>query len=282
MDAGISPQQARAQHRYELRTLTYVTLDEDNGGIVRNLSHEGIRAQLLTPVRPKQQLRVRFELKYPKLFVVTRGEVIWANFSGQCGIRFLDLSPRMSQQINEWIFGNLLEGASLHTETSGSIFVDPDMGTNARSNGNGSRTGHTKVEDGLIVSPAPLNVIEIPPPREVKPRSVSSEREVSPMAGGTDQLEWLSQPLSGRGLAWTVHGLVVLAGMFLFALIFLSVNGEPPKWPLAMVAGEGLIVAGLYWLFFQVLGGASLGARLARLLTYAEDGMEEENAARFR
>ena len=61
MDAGLSPpRQARAQHRYELRTLTYVTLDQANGGIVRNLSHRGIGVQVVAAVRPKQQLRVRF------------------------------------------------------------------------------------------------------------------------------------------------------------------------------------------------------------------------------
>ena len=112
MEAGLSPaRQARAKHRHELRTLTYVTLDQANGGIVRNLSHEGIGVQAVAALRPQQQLRVRFELRTPRVRVEARGEVTWATFSGQCGIRFLDLSPRMTRQINEWIFGNLLEGS---------------------------------------------------------------------------------------------------------------------------------------------------------------------------
>ena len=127
MQAELSPaRQARAKHRHELRTLTYVTLDQANGGIVRNLSHEGIAVQAVAALRPRQQVRVRFELRYPRLRVEARGEVTWATVSGQCGIRFLDVSPRMTRQINEWIFGNLLDGASLHSERAGSMFAGSD------------------------------------------------------------------------------------------------------------------------------------------------------------
>ena len=123
MEAGISPaRQARSKHRHDLRTLTYVTLDQSNGGIVRNLNHEGIGVQAVGALRPLQQVRVRFELRHPRLRVESRGEVTWATLSGQCGIRFVDRSPRMTRQINEWIFGNLLEGIPLYAEKAGLMF----------------------------------------------------------------------------------------------------------------------------------------------------------------
>ena len=76
MDAVVSPaRQARSKHRHDLRTLTYVTLDQANGGIVRNLSHEGIGVQAVAALRPNQQVRVRFELRWPRLRVEARGEV---------------------------------------------------------------------------------------------------------------------------------------------------------------------------------------------------------------
>ena len=119
MDAGLTPvRQARAQHRHDLGTLTYITLDQANGGIVRNLTSTGIGVQVVAAVRPKQQVRVRFELRYPRLQVETRAEVVWATFSGQCGIRFIEMPPALRQQINQWIFGNLLEGISIHGEHS--------------------------------------------------------------------------------------------------------------------------------------------------------------------
>jgi hypothetical protein len=257
MDAGLSPARpARAKHRHELRTLTYVTLDQANGGIVRNLNHEGIAVQAVAAVRPQQQLRVRFELLHPRLRVEARGEVAWATLSGQCGIRFLDLSPRMTRQINEWIFANLLEGIALHARPVGAIFSES--------------TAFPEIEDGLMVSAAPLKVIELPlRPQPVEPGRVRDETS-----------DWLSQPLSGQSLVWTINTLVVVAALLLFALVFLSVTREPPRWPLALVGGATIFVGAFYWGFFRLFGGSSPGARLARLVGC--DLEEETDDARFR
>ena len=273
MDAGTSPaRQARARHRHELRTLTYVTLDQANGGIVRNLSRNGIGVQAVGAVRPRQQVRVRFELRYPRLRVEVRGEVTWATFSGQCGIRFLDLSPRMTRQLNQWIFGDLLEGISLHSDRAGSMFEASPCALLA---------GDAPAEDdGLMVSAAPLKVIELPtrpfPPKPVSASGDSTEQEEQP------ELEWLSQPLSGRSLVWTINTLVVVAAVLLFALVFLSVTGEPPRWPLAMGGGATISVATLYWGFFELFGGASPGTRLARLTGWDLEQDEEATDSRFR
>ena len=267
MDAGLSPpRQARAQHRHELRTLTYVTLDQANGGIVRNLSHRGIGVHVVAAVRPKQQLRVRFELRYPRLQVETRAEVVWATFSGQCGIRFLDMPPALKQQINQWIFGHLLEGISLHAENAESIFSPkPDnVVRDPAADSDHSSLAASEEADGLIVSATPVKVIELPRRREPPEPALSDEGavdETQPLSAE----DWLSQPLSGRTLAWTVDSLVVVAALLLFTLVFLSVTGEAPKWPLPMVSGAALTMAGLYWAFFRYFAGGSLGTRLARI-----------------
>jgi hypothetical protein len=266
MQAGLSPaRQARARQRHELRTLTYVTLDQANGGIVRNLNHQGIAVQAVAALHPQQRVRVRFELRYPRLRVEARGEVTWATVSGQCGIRFLDMSPRMTRQINEWIFGNLLEGASLHFERAGSMFADSAFGI---------------PEGGLMVSAAPLKVIELPvragPLAHVR-ADATENAQPAPA-----ELDWLSKPLSGRTLVWTINTLVVVAALLLFALVFLSVTREPPRRPLVMMGLAVMFVAALYWGFFQLLGGSSPGARLARLAGFDSADDEEFPSARFR
>jgi hypothetical protein len=278
MDAGLSPaRQARAKHRHELRSLTYVTLDQGNGGIVRNVSHEGIGVQAVAAVRPRQQLRVRFELGHPRsghprLRVETLGEVMWAASSGQCGIRFLDLSPGMTRHINEWIFGNLLEGIALHSERAGPMFAGAAESVSAAP-----ASGEY---DGLMISATPLKVIELPlrPPQPI--RRLEADAETAPVP--SSELDWLSQPLSGRSLIWTVNTLVALAALLLFVLVFLSVTREAPQWPLAMMGGAALFVAILYWGFFQMFGGSSPGARLARLVGSDLDEDEEARDDRFR
>ena len=284
MQAGLSPaRQARGKHRHELRTLTYVTLDQANGGIVRNLNHEGIAVQAVAAVRPGRRVLVRFELRNPRLRLETTGEVVWATPSGQCGIRFLDVSPRMTRQINEWIFGSLLEGAPQH-DVAGSMFGAPEQAAAAftvKTAALGAAEKEEDEEDGLMVSAAPVKVIELPmrpePVESAQAREEAGESSVQSLA----ELDWLSQPLSGRSLAWTVNVLTVLAALLLFALVFLSVTREAPPWPFSMAAGAMIIVAALYWGFFKVFGGGSLGARLARLREAGSEDVEELES-RFR
>ena len=264
--AGLSAvRPARAKHRHELRALTYVTLDQANGGIIRNLNHEGVGVQAVGAVRVRQQLRVRFELRDPRLRVEAHGEVTWATVSGQCGIRFVDLSPRTTRQINEWIFGDLLAGAALHSESAGTIFAAPTSTVHG--------VDGTDEDSGLMVSATSRSVIELPARFDQAPGSVED---------AAVQLDWLSQPLSGRSLVWTINTLALLAALLLFALVFLTVNGEAPRWPLATAGAAAICVAGLYWGFFQFLGGSSPGARLARMLGSEIENDRDGDDARFR
>lgn len=266
MQTGASPaRRARAQHRHELRSLTYVTFDEGNGGVVRNLTHAGAAVQAVTAVFPGQHLRVRFELRSPRLMVAVHGEVVWATDSGQCGIRFLGVSPRMKRQIDEWIFGGLLAGLPPHVGRD-----DPARFLTLVAPASEGEY------DGLMVSAAPLKVIELPS----QPEAAYVHGNVADFSRETPaELDWLSQPLSGRGLAWTVDTLAILAALLLFALVFLAVTRESPQRPFALAGLAAVLVSALYWGFFRVFAGGSPGARLARL---KDSGAEEEDGARFR
>ena len=280
MDAGTSPaRQTRTQYRHALHTLTYVTLDQANGGIVRNLSDEGIGVQAVAAPRPQQQLRLRFELRRPRVRIETRGEVMWSTSSGKCGIRFLDMPAAVSRQINEWVFADLLEGASLHWEKVGPIFIEPEVRRDTESRNDALVSGALQ-DDGLLISPAPAKTIELPTRRD--PVMVLMDEATWEVEEPASSWEWLSQPLSGRGLAWAVNTLVVVAAWLLFTLVFLSVTHEAPRWPLLMVVAGAGTVGAMYWAFFRMFGGSSLGARLARLVASDEENDEEERDARFR
>jgi uncharacterized membrane protein YqjE len=97
-------------------------------------------------------------------------------------------------------------------------------------------------------------------------------------------MNWLSQPLSGRTLAWLVDTLVMIAALLLFALIFLSIAHELPQWRLTLGAASIAVVfvAAAYWALFAISGGASLGARLAQAASDFEEDEERDDAGRFR
>jgi PilZ domain len=276
MQAATSPvRQARARHRHDLRVLTYVILDEGNGGIVRNLSDEGIAVQAVGALRPRQNVRLRFELRHPQFRVETRGEVMWASPSGQCGIRFLDLPRRTVREINAWIFGDLLECAEQYPGSLEDLF-----GAVPRAEGSNEADGGSP--DNLFVSASPLHVIHLDP-QPVGPPTASFRGDTLHSFDTIPATDWLSQPLSGRSLAWTLDSLIVFAALLLFSLVFLGVTHELPKWPVATAAGATIFVAAFYWGFFELCGGPSMGDRLARLvMPDREEDEEFSDGNRFR
>lgn len=310
MQAGPSPaREARLRHRHGVRTLSYVTLDQGNGGILLNLTRNGVAVQTVASVRIGQQVQVRFDLLAPRVRVNARGEVIWATSSGRCGIRFLDLSAQSARQLDEWTFAKLLEGASPLSHPAESMFAEgpnrlavrpvekrirrADIVTDHDEEHESLGKQHDSDElanpgdamvENLIVSPGRVKTIELPTLDEGRQTSISEATPVTfqnPNAQPEGQLDWLSQPLSGRSLAWTVDALVVAAAWLLSVLVFLSVLREIPKWPVMMVSGAAVVVAGLYWGFFRMFAGASLGAKLAQLAA-TEQTQDEPQQDRFR
>jgi|HubBroStandDraft_6_1064221.scaffolds.fasta_scaffold03538_8 hypothetical protein len=297
---SLPPRQARTHYRHELRTLTYVTLDQANGGIIRNLSHEGVAVQAVAPLQPEQRVRLRFDLRFPRLRVETSGQVCWARSSGQCGIRFVDLPARTSHQINEWIFSNLLDaiardaghprstsgasvsGASIFGASVVSILGEQEVVESSAPEDN----------DGLTLSPAPRPVIRLQPASARQEhaqvlqhhREQDLEEDLFDAADNPHAQSWLSQPLSGRTLAWMVDGLIVIAGLLLFALIFLSIAHELPPWSLTLgtISAAAAFIVAAYWAVFAVFGGPSLGARLAQAASRLQGEKPTESASRFR
>ena len=275
-------QQARTHYRHELRTLTYVTLDAANGGIVRNLNREGVAVQAVAPLRQEQRVRLRFELRFPRLRVETYGQVTWAGPSGQCGIRFVDLPLQTARQIDQWIFSNLLDGIEPEGDRGRSIFKDPWPSLAVKENA-------IEQNDGLTVSAACRPAIRVEAQyaarNEGKFPGRHRERNLTEEPDQSDaQLNWLSRPISGQTLAWLVDSLVMIAGLLLFALIFLSITHELPPWPLAVgaISSGAVLVGAAYWCVFAVFGGASLGARLAGSASVLKQEEEPEDARRFR
>jgi hypothetical protein len=272
---------SRSCYRHELRTLTYVTLDEANGGIIRNLNHEGVAVQAVGALRPQQHVRLRFELRLPRLRVEAQGQVSWASRSGQCGIRFVNLPPSTRLQIDQWIFSNLLDALARDAAHPRSIF-----GASVVSIARGEKAAGPEEEDGLTLSAAPHPAIRLEPGPVTRDEAKVLHRHSDEDIADSDdaQLSWLSRPLSGRNLAWLVDSLVVMAALLLFAVIFLSIAHELPPWPLALgtALAAAAFVAGAYWTVVAMFGGESLGVRLAQAGSGGEDKGENEDAVRIR
>lgn len=275
MQAACSPaRQARNTYRHELRTLTYVVLDEANGGILRNLNRKGAAIQAVAALRKDQNVRLRFELRFPRLRLDVRGQVSWANPSGQCGIRFVDLPARASHQIDEWIFSNLLDSLARDATHPRSIFAAPVSPISPEKNA--PEENAPEGNDGLIVSAPPHPVIRLV-------RAATSDQTLMQPSEPDPEETWLSRPLAPGTLAFMVDALVVIAALLMFVLTFLSIAHELPQWRLALSAGlaAAAFITVTYRALFAVFGRPSLGARLAHVSAGVDEN-EEEDAGRFR
>jgi hypothetical protein len=287
--APFPARRARALYRHELRVLSYVTLDEANGGMVRNLSAQGVSVQAVAALHAKQRVRVRFELRSPRLRVDEPGEVAWSEPSGQCGIRFVDPPARTRFHIQQWIFGNLLEAVSREADYNAPTLKPAALSAAAGVAG-----------DGLIVSAAPRPAIQLEPAtapvdaplfllprretqREAASPEVLSSVEVSRNDGerlkdlalhASPQVDWLFRPLSAPMLAFLIDSLAMIAAFLLFACVFLGITHELPAWPLGLEAafGAAIFVPAFYCGLTYLLGGATPGVRLAHLAGYADEG----------
>lgn len=235
-----SAQRNRLRHR--MQPLVYVTLDHGNGGILHDLSEEGLAVQAVAPLRPHQAVRIRFELPTPKTRVEATGQVAWANSAGQAGIQFTQIERRTRSLLKDWLLNNLLATASYATSA---IFAEQNQ-------------------------PGEHAVLTFSP--QVRPAiPLQADR-----AGGLGQdpadvalqLPWWPVPMTARTLSGLVDGLILLASDLLFCLVFLSISHQVPSWLVSIAAALGVTSAlcGIYWFLFVVVRGSETpGWLLARI-----------------
>jgi hypothetical protein len=255
-----APALRRVHYRHPLSSLVYATLDDGNGGILRNLSESGAAIQAVAALRLGQTLRMRFDLFHPKTRIDLQARVRWANASGQAGVVFTDLTPQVRRQLNSWIFQSLLRG----------LEPSSPMLTNSAT------------ADDLILSASARPAIRISP--AVSGRAFTGAPAV--VAEPQLAISWWPQPLSFRNLARMMDVLILLSAVLLFFCVFLAVAQTIPPWPatVALIAGVAGLFTALYWLICAWIGCETVGVQLAKiaLSDSARPALRREPQPRFR
>jgi PilZ domain-containing protein len=252
----------RRHPRQSVHSLVYVTLDQGNGGIIHDLNEDGLSVHAVAALRPHQSVRLRFSLTNPKTRVDAVGLVAWSAASGQAGVQFTGLPQRSREQLKEWLLTNLLVDASrnsaLFRELPGLSEADETSQLLFSSNG---RT-----------------------PIQLPPQDSTSHLDEARRSSEV-KMPWWPAPISAERFSRFVDGLVILASILLFCVVFLSVSEEMLSWPmvLAIVLGCTAIFSVLYWLLFIAQGLSTPGRMLAKLAGEpSSDLISEEELARFR
>lgn len=94
----------RRQPRLRLRSLAYIELGEDNGGIVLNIGEGGVAVQLAMPLLGDDLPRIRLQLPQSKNRIEMSGEIAWVSESKrEVGIHFVRVPVEARNQIGAWI-----------------------------------------------------------------------------------------------------------------------------------------------------------------------------------
>jgi TonB family protein len=100
----IHGEERRLRVRRSPSALTYVTLGENNGGILANISETGLSVTAGEPLRENLFSRVSFELPQSDRVIESSAEVVWTSESKkEAGLRFVDMREETREQIRNWI-----------------------------------------------------------------------------------------------------------------------------------------------------------------------------------
>ena len=99
----------RAYLRHKVHTPAFASFDGVTGGMILDLSDQGMSMQTESQVKSQRPVYVQFSLHDPELYVETTGYVAWADALGRAGVRFSDLPGEARQKLGEWLTAN--EGA---------------------------------------------------------------------------------------------------------------------------------------------------------------------------
>jgi protein TonB len=130
-----TPSERRAHPRKRLDQLAYIGFGPDTGGVLLDVSEEGLRCQIVGAVVEGDRCHLKFSLPGRHSAIEADGQVVWSNRSRQGGgVRLVGLGPDARQELQQWIRDEIASGdlrkpaVAARTRSVGAVHV-PKPGT---------------------------------------------------------------------------------------------------------------------------------------------------------
>ena len=125
---SVAPLERRLHVRQRLDAIAYLDIGPDNGGIVLNVSEEGMAVQVVGFLDKKEDLSFRVKLPNSQRRIELTARIVWLNeTSRRAGVRFLATRPEAHVEIQEWIRSQ--------TSASGPLVESPKLAEEATQSG---------------------------------------------------------------------------------------------------------------------------------------------------
>jgi TonB family protein len=90
--------------RHQVKSLAYMDIGADNGGIVLNISESGLAVHAVSILPPDPIVDIRLQLHKSNKRLETRAKVAWTSETKkEAGIEFIDLPEEVRLEIKEWL-----------------------------------------------------------------------------------------------------------------------------------------------------------------------------------
>ncbi len=123
------PHERRRFTRRGVKSLAYVDLGNDSGGIVLNISEAGLAVHSAVALAQRALPAIRFQLPNSSEWVAARGEVAWIDASRkEAGIRFSVLPDAARAHIREWIASPADDSTQIEPTIGGMQFASLRLG----------------------------------------------------------------------------------------------------------------------------------------------------------
>ena len=89
--------------RHKVNTPAFASFDGVTGGMILDLSEEGMAMQTMAPLEEHSRMPLQISLGEPAVYLETTGYVAWADALGRAGVRFTDLPEEARARLREWL-----------------------------------------------------------------------------------------------------------------------------------------------------------------------------------
>lgn len=92
--------------RHKVHGPVFASFDGVTGGMILDLSEQGVSMQTVVPLEAEQRLKLRLDLPDSDACLETTGYIAWADALGRAGVRFSELPVEARQRLEEWLVLN--------------------------------------------------------------------------------------------------------------------------------------------------------------------------------
>jgi GAF domain-containing protein/PilZ domain-containing protein len=89
--------------RHKVHTPAFASFDGVTGGMILDLSEQGMSMQTAAPIQDQRPIQLHLNLSEPAVNLETTGYIAWADALGRAGVRFSELPEESRLRLQQWL-----------------------------------------------------------------------------------------------------------------------------------------------------------------------------------